>query len=38
MKYLRLLFIAILFFHENVDIVKWIGLFFIITGCILLTK
>ena len=38
LSYVFTMLFAILFFHENVDIVKWIGLFFIITGCILLTK
>ena len=29
---------AIFVFHENVDIVKWIGAFLIIVGCILIAK
>ena len=29
---------AIIFFHEHVDITKWIGVFLIMTGCILIAK
>lgn len=29
---------AIVFFHESVDFVKWIGVFLIMTGCILIAK
>lgn len=29
---------AIFFFHESVDLVKWIGVFLIITGCCLIAK
>lgn len=29
---------AIVFFHEHVDLTKWIGVFLIMTGCILIAK
>lgn len=29
---------AIVFFHETVDYVKWIGVFFIMIGCILIAR
>ena len=29
---------AIFFFHETVDVWKWIGVFLIITGCILIVR
>lgn len=29
---------AVLFFHETVSLTKWIGVFFIITGCIFVVK
>ena len=29
---------AIVFFHETVDCLKWIGVFLIIAGCILIAK
>ena len=29
---------AIVFFHETVDVWKWIGVFLIITGCILIVR
>ena len=38
LSYVFTMLCAIVFFHESVDWIKWVGLFFIITGCILLTK
>ena len=29
---------AIVFFHESVDIYKWVGVFMIMTGCILIAR
>ena len=29
---------AIVFFHESVDIYKWVGVFLIMTGCILIAR
>lgn len=29
---------AIVFFNESVDMVKWLGVFFIVTGCCLIAK
>ena len=29
---------AIVFFHESVDVYKWIGVFLIMTGCILIAR
>ncbi len=38
LSYLFTMLAAIYFFHEDVSVVKWIGVFFIMTGCILLTR
>lgn len=29
---------AIVFFHESIDIYKWVGVFLIMTGCILIAR
>ena len=29
---------AIIFFHETVDVWKWVGVFLIITGCIIIAR
>ena len=38
LSYVFGLIAAIIFFHEHVDITKWIGVFLIMTGCILIAK
>lgn len=38
LSYVFGMFAAIVFFNETVDIVKWLGIFFIITGCVLIAK
>jgi undecaprenyl phosphate-alpha-L-ara4N flippase subunit ArnE len=37
-SYVMGMFAAILFFHEEVTFVRWVGVFLILTGCILITK
>ena len=29
---------AIVFFHEHVDLIKWVGVLLIMTGCVLIAK
>lgn len=29
---------AMVFFHENVNVAKWVGVFFIVTGCVLIAR
>lgn len=38
LSYVFGLIAAIVFFHESVDIFKWVGVFLIITGCILIAR
>ena len=38
LSYVFGLIAAIVFFHETVDVWKWIGVFLIMTGCILIAK
>ena len=38
LSYVFGMFAAILFFHEDVSILKWIGVAFIILGCLLIAK
>jgi len=38
LSYVFGMFAAILFFHEDVSLLKWIGLAFIILGCLLIAK
>lgn len=38
LSYVFGMFAAILFFHEDVSFVKWIGVMFIVLGCMLIAK
>ena len=38
LSYVFGMFAAILFFHETVSATRWIGVFFIIIGCVLIAK
>lgn len=38
LSYVFGMFAAILFFNENVDLIKWIGVFLIIIGCCIIAK
>lgn len=38
LSYVFGLIASIIFFHEHVDMTKWIGVFLIMTGCILIAK
>lgn len=38
LSYVFTMIAAIVFFHEDVSMIKWIGVFFIMTGCVLLTR
>lgn len=38
LSYVFGMFAAILFFHEDVSLLKWIGVAFIILGCLLIAK
>ena len=38
MSYVFTMIAAMVFFHEDVNMLKWIGVFFIMTGCVLLTR
>ena len=38
LSYVFGLIAAIIFFHEHVDMTKWIGVFLIMTGCVLIAK
>ena len=38
LSYVFGMFSAIIFFNESVDLIKWIGVFLIITGCCIIAK
>ena len=38
LSYVIGMFAAIVFFHEQVPLVRWLGVFFILTGCVLIAK
>lgn len=38
LSYVLGLIAAIVFFNEHVDLTKWIGVFLIVTGCVLIAK
>ena len=38
MSYVACMFMAIIFFHEDVDYTKWIGVFLIMAGCAIIAK
>ncbi len=37
-SYVMGMFAAIIFFHEQVPLVRWIGVFLILSGCVLIAK
>jgi undecaprenyl phosphate-alpha-L-ara4N flippase subunit ArnE len=37
-SYVMGMFAAIIFFHEQVPLVRWIGEFLILSGCVLIAK
>lgn len=38
MSYVIGMFAAIIFFHEQVPLIRWFGVFLILTGCVLIAK
>ena len=38
MSYVIGMFAAIVFFHEQVPLIRWLGVFLILTGCVLIAK
>lgn len=38
LSYVFGMFAAIIFFHEEIPLVRWIGVFMILTGCVLIAK
>lgn len=38
LSYVFGMFAAILFFHEEVSVIKWLGVVFIVLGCMLIAK
>ncbi len=38
LSYVMGMFAAIIFFHEQIPLVRWIGVFLILTGCVLIAK
>ena len=38
LSYVIGMFAAIIFFHEQIPMVRWIGVFLILTGCVLIAK
>ena len=38
LSYVFGMFAAILFFHEEVPVIRWVGVFLIMTGCVLIAK
>jgi undecaprenyl phosphate-alpha-L-ara4N flippase subunit ArnE len=37
-SYVMGMFAAIIFFHEQIPLIRWIGVFLILTGCVLIAK
>ena len=37
-SYVMGMFAAIIFFHEQIPLIRWIGVFLIMTGCVLIAK
>ena len=38
LSYVMGMFAAILFFHEQIPLIRWLGVLFILTGCVLIAK
>jgi undecaprenyl phosphate-alpha-L-ara4N flippase subunit ArnE len=38
LSYVMGMLAAILFFHEQIPLVRWIGVFLILSGCVLIAK
>lgn len=38
LSYVMGMFAAIIFFHEHVPVERWLGVFLILTGCVLIAK
>ena len=38
LSYVMGMFAAIIFFHEQIPVVRWVGVFLILTGCVLIAK
>lgn len=38
LSYVMGMFAAIIFFHEQIPLTRWVGVFLILTGCVLIAK
>lgn len=38
LSYVMGMFAAIIFFHEQIPTIRWVGVFLILTGCVLIAK
>ena len=38
LSYVMGMFAAIIFFHEQIPLIRWVGVFLILTGCVLIAK